>query len=195
VSSCSFGHTLHSPQELWERKDQKTVSRLNLGLEATLRRFDGTVVNSSNCPVSWGQYFGYGGLGSVSCGNEHIVHVTVYPASLISSSHMAFIMAWNVRGELVMPKNITSTVFLQPFIGIEGAAFPLVSYFLMCRCFISQRTRTCEEFLSLTLLIIGELWEVGVRVRIVPAVRRRESCTGQNFRLFFLIKKTFVKKE
>src|SRR5712672_888014 len=76
---------------------------------------------------------------------------TVSQPSWISSSNIVFIMAWNVAGELVMPKNMTVGSYSPSL--VMNAAFHS-SPFLMRTLLYPQRTSNLvKSFFILTRLI------------------------------------------
>src|SRR5712675_2944405 len=76
---------------------------------------------------------------------------TISQPSQISSSNMAFIMAWKVAGELVIPKNMTVGLYNPSF--VMKAAFHS-SPSLICTLLYPQRTlNLVKSFFILTWLI------------------------------------------
>src|SRR5712671_7921476 len=96
---------------------------------------------------------------------------TVSQPSSISSLNMAFIMAWKVAGELVIPKNITVGSY-NPSL-VMKAAFHLSPFLMHTLLYPQRMSNLVKSLFILTRLISCGIRGNGYRLRIVHSFRRR----------------------
>jgi len=76
---------------------------------------------------------------------------TVNHPSQISSSNMAFIMAWKVAGELVIPKNMTVGSYSPSL--VMKAAFHSLPFLIHTLLYPQRTSNLVKSFFILTRLI------------------------------------------
>src|SRR5712672_3047798 len=96
---------------------------------------------------------------------------TVSQPSRISSSNIVFIMAWNVAGELVRPKNMTVGSY-SPLL-VMKAAFHSSPFLMHTLLYPQQTSNLVKSFFILTRLISCGIRGNGYRLCIVHSFRCR----------------------